>query len=62
MQTTKQLEKLDHRDLTVKLSFNKNSNHFFVDLWDENTYLVSIKLTEAQCMAISRDIGVKIFE
>jgi hypothetical protein len=62
MQADTATEKLDQRELTVKLSYNKSGDHFFIDLWDNDKYIVSIKLSELQCLSISKEIGVKIFE
>lgn len=62
----KYVPKVDKRLLTVKISYNENSNHFFVDFWDiddktqEAKYLVSININRNEAEGISRDTGIKI--
>lgn len=58
--------KVDKKLLAVKLSYNDNSNHFFIDFWDidEKTQkpicLVSLSISRAEAEGISRDTGIKI--
>jgi hypothetical protein len=60
--------RVDKKLLTVKISYNSNSNRFFVDFWDVNPddskaeYLVSINVNENEALGISRDTGIKILE
>jgi hypothetical protein len=60
------IPKVDKKLLTVKLSYNDNSNRFFIDFWDidestqEAKYLVSININRNEAEGISRDTGIKI--
>jgi len=57
-------EKVDSRVLTVRLSHNERSGSFFMDLWEgvqpDAKYIISIHLTEAVAVALSRETGIKI--
>lgn len=58
--------KVDEKLLTVRISYNDNSNRFFVDFWDvdpvsqEKKCLISMSISKAEAEGISREIGVKI--
>lgn len=53
---------MNEKKLTVKISYAPASGNFFVDLWEGDKYLVSVKLTEQQAANISRDTGIRILE
>lgn len=53
-------QKLDDKQLTVKLSYNENPERFFIDFWDDSKYIVSVKISHNQAEAISRELGIKI--
>lgn len=56
------MDKVESKDLEIKMSHSNTSGNFFVDFWDGDKYIVSIKLTENQAINISNNLGIKILE
>lgn len=52
--------KVNERQLTVKLSYNENPLRFFIDFWDCEKYIVSVKVGQNEVEAMSRELGIKI--
>lgn len=52
--------KVDERKLTVKLSYNENPLRFFIDFWDCEKYIVSVKVSQNEAEAMGKELGIKI--
>ena len=48
--------------MTVKIGYSKMSENFFIDLWDGDKYVVSVKVSEKVAENISRETGIKILQ
>ncbi len=55
-------EKQEQKTLKVELKHNPCSKKFFVDLSNENGYVVSILITEGVANGLSRDLNIKIMQ
>lgn len=53
-------DKVEQKDYTVKVSHNPHSGNFFIDLWEGEKYVVSVKVAEGVAEGISRNTGIKI--
>jgi hypothetical protein len=54
------MPKKDDKQLTVKLSYNENPTRFFIDFWDGEKYIVSVRTSQNEAEALSRELGIKI--
>ena len=48
------------KNVTVQLMYSETSKNFFIDFWDNENYLVSLKLSEVLAQAISKKLDIKI--
>lgn len=53
-------DKVEQKDYTVKVSHNPHSGFFFIDLWEGEKYVCSVKVTEGVAKGISKYTGIKI--
>lgn len=51
---------MEEKLLTVKISYSDTSKNFFIDFWEEEKYLASVKINQSEAEGISRDTGIKI--
>lgn len=63
----KSVLRVDQRLLTIKLSYNENTNRFFIDFWDIQEFesgqgkcFISMNISRAEAEGISRETGIKI--
>ena len=48
------------KNVTVQLIYSQTSKHFFIDFWDKEKCLVSLKISEKEAQALSKELDIRI--
>jgi hypothetical protein len=50
----------DQTQLTIGLAYHDHSGNFFVDFSNEKGILISLKISEAEALGLSKQLNLKI--